>query len=161
VTDILEKARTELKALVDQERAIQARRVQLQEFLKVAESLSGGASEDVRGSGQIPLPVATHGSKEQSIVETARTILAKSAPQHTRAILAELERVGIHVTGKDASQQVINLSSLLSRKKDLFVSSRAQGWSLAAPKAETPVSAPTLTGAKSNGAFGGATHAEG
>lgn len=134
--DPIQKAREELADLSRQRERIDVRMTELQQFLRVYQSLA---------QPQLPLEPKPEGleprSKGERVIQAATEILSDGVPRSTRALLVELEKRGVKIGGTD---EVANLSAILSRDKQRFQASRAVGWSL---KTKAPESAGTPTGA--------------
>jgi hypothetical protein len=92
-------------------------------------------------------------TKKEAILTNSAAILGDGVARFSRQLLAELSDRGVQVGGKDP---ILNLSSYLSREKDIFVSDqRAGGWSLRRlPKKVRPDEAPTSSGLGVNGLEG-------
>ncbi len=65
--------------------------------------------------------------KQQQILDGLIAILSDGKPRHTHNLLVELTEKGVAVGGSDPRG---NLSSYLSREKELFENDRRNGWSL-------------------------------
>lgn len=113
----------ELKALKAQYAAIGNRIELLDEYVRIHRQLYGGETQSLL----FPAPPEPTGNKGAAILTAVDRLLADGKRKSTRELLKLLANQGITVGGKD---QVLSLSSYLSREKERYSSSRKEGWGL-------------------------------
>lgn len=114
-------------------------------------------SKQVTGAGAIQTVTASvtarpKPSKKDTIISTAIEILSDGIARGSRKLLAEFDKRGIEVGGKDPA---MNLSSYLSREKEVFVAS-SSGYTLRSLQKERPGEVAASLGLGFNGSE--ATH---
>lgn len=125
----LQKALSELADIDGKIEALSKRRVELRQFVELYQKLYGSGANAARTLGIVRQvkPTRKGGGNKGRIVAAVREILSDGTPRQTRALLEELSKRGLEI---GAANKVIGLSSILTRDKQTFVSSRAEGWSL-------------------------------
>lgn len=112
-------ARDEIAAIDKQMIELQARRADLEAYVRVHQSLERGGAPRKRRSGEA----------RQTISNAVETILKDGSIKSTKDILSHLHASGIDVPGDNKEQR---LSQILSREKKTgrFEADRKRGWSL-------------------------------
>jgi hypothetical protein len=137
---LLEKAKADLAAVVQQIRDLAAKQKKLEAFISIYDEpapqstlVLGDAPPSSEDRIARALDLARR-ERDEALNQTAKAritnavadILRDGEARHTRELLSILESRGIHIGSAD---KVIGLSSLLS-KDDRFVANRTFGWSL-------------------------------
>lgn len=130
--DAIEKAQSEqatlesrLAEITLQASDIDKRLQDVKAFIKLYNEYQGASL--LLDLNEMPSFGARPKSKKDQIIDYAKQLLADGRHRHTTEILNAIENSGIEITATD---KVISISSILSKEKALFQSSRKHGWSL-------------------------------
>lgn len=131
MNDIIEKAKQQRKTLAEEIDSKQLELAELDQFIRTYHKIQANTILDT------VVTEPNYASARQQILGNVERLLSgRSLP--TKALFAELEKLGIHVGGKSEKNKLLNLSSLLSRDDRFKAGDRKTGWSLAkrSPKGE-------------------------
>jgi hypothetical protein len=118
----LKAAKDELAGINKQLIDLQARKADLEAFVRVQQSAPLGSATRARKRGA--------GELRTAVAEAVEAILKAGSPRSTKDILSNLEAMGVNIPGEKKEQR---LSQILSRERKTgrFEADRKHGWKLA------------------------------